>query len=127
MARKKKKRYHTGTYTSAKGGDCKYRSGWELAYIKWLDANPSVKSFRYEGVVIIYISNVRSGMHHRYFPDFLVEYVDGRQVLVEIKPARKVGQRINQKKLTAARQWCDEHGATLEIMTEIELKNLGII
>lgn len=125
--RKRKGHYKTGVHSSPKAGECKYRSGWELEYMQYLDAEASVTTYTYEQVIVAYISNVRSGKLRRYFPDFLVEYSDGRKVLVEIKPKKRLDQVKVQKKLTAARQWCEEHGATLEIVTEVELKALGLL
>jgi len=126
--RRKKSHYHTGKYTSTKtGAEISYRSGWELEYCKWLDENPNVKTYLYEGVVIAYVNNVRSRDLSRYYPDFFVEYVDGRKELIEIKPQRKVEQKKVQKKAEAARRWCQEHEASYVILTEIELKLLGVM
>lgn len=120
-----KKHYHTGVHISSKTGqECHFRSGWEKTYCEYLDVEPTVKSYSYESVVICYISNVSSGRHRKYFPDFLVEYVDGSKVLVEIKPSKRLNNRIVVKKLEAARVWCSEHGATLQIITEKELSVL---
>ena len=130
MAAKKRKRkghYHTGTHVSPKAGECKYRSGWELAYMTWLDSSPDVLKYSYEGVKIPYVSNKRTKKVRHYFPDFLVELADGRKILVEIKPARKVKQAAIQKKIEAAKAWCIEQEATLQILTEIELKAMGLI
>jgi len=127
--RKKKKRtgghYHTGTHVSPKAGECIYRSGWELNYMHHLDADPTVTSYQYESVIIAYIANIRSTKLRKYIPDFLVEYVDGRKVLVEIKPKKRLDNVKVQKKLAAAEQWCLEHGATLEVVTEDTLRSIG--
>lgn len=126
--RRKKKRYHTGVYVSTKTGQaCKYRSGWELVYLQWLDAHAAVKTFGYESVKIPYISNVRSKKLRNYLPDFLVEFTDGSLQLVEIKPKRRVPQATVQKKLKAAQSWCQEHGVTLVVLTEVELKVMGLL
>jgi len=124
--RRKKRKYHTGTHVSPKTGQhCKYRSGWELAYLLHLDANPDVVGYRYEDVRIPYVSNTRTGRVRYYWPDFLVQRTDGQQLLVEIKPKRKLDQAKVQKKLKAAALWCKAHGVTLVVMTERELKLLG--
>jgi hypothetical protein len=125
--KKKESHYQTGTHVSPKGGECKYRSGWELQYMQYLDANPDIASYEYEKVVVGYISNVSSGRIRKYWPDFLIVYTDGRRVLVEIKPKKRLANRIVQKKHAAAEQWCQEHEATLEIVTEDELKVLGLL
>jgi hypothetical protein len=126
--RKKKRRYHTGVYVSKKTGQaCRYRSGWELSYLKWLDSNVNVKTFLYESVKIPYISNIVTGRVRHYYPDFLIEFKDGSKQLVEIKPKRRVSQAKVQKKLKAAEAWCLEHGVTLQILTEVELKVMGLL
>jgi hypothetical protein len=125
--KKRKGHYHTGIHVSPKAGECKYRSGWELAYMKWLDDSPDVLSYVYEGVKIPYMSNKRTKKIRHYYPDFLVEMADSQKILVEIKPARKVTQAAIQKKIEAARAWCVDQKATLQILTEIELKVMGLI
>ncbi len=126
--RRRKGRYKRGIHVSTKtGASCKYRSGWELAYLKHLDDNVMVKTFGYESVKIPYISNVRSGKLRNYLPDFLVEYVDGTSQLVEIKPKRKVAHVTVQKKLKAAQEWCNAHSVSLVVITEVELKAMGLL
>ena len=119
--------YTSGTYASVKGGVCPYKSSWELAYIKYLDSNPAVESFQYEGMQIAYMSDGRTHKIVRYIPDFLVNMVDGTKILVEIKPYRRTSDQKNINKMAAAKTWCDEHNATLQIITEIDLKKLGLI
>lgn len=126
--RKRKKRYHTGVHVSPKTGqECHYRSGWELAYMQYLDTNPDVVGYRYEDVVIRYVSNKKTGKTRQYWPDFLVQQRDGQQLLVEIKPKRKLDQDRVQKKLKAAAEWCRAHQVTLMVLTEKELKLLGLL
>lgn len=125
--RKRRGHYHTGTYLSTKTGlTCKYRSGWELSYMQYLDADVRVATWGYECVVIPYVSNQRSGKVRRYHPDFLVTYADG-QVLVEIKPSKRVHQAKVAKKLVAAGDWARAHGVVLTVITEVELKALGLL
>lgn len=126
--RRRKKRYHTGVYVSTKTGkECRYRSGWELSYLQHLDADPSVVSFAYEELAIPYVSNVRTGKLRRYYPDVLVDFIDGTQKLIEIKPKRKLDQVKIVKKLKAAREWCRVHNVTFEVITEVELKAMDLL
>jgi hypothetical protein len=125
--RKKKGRYHRGLHVSPKGGECKYRSGWELSYMKWLDANPDVETWTYEKLVIEYVSNLKTKRLRRYYPDFYVKYVDGRIEVVEIKPKRRLQGVTVQKKARAAVDWCAQNGATYIMLTEVELKSISII
>lgn len=124
--RKRRGHYHRGVHSSPKAGDCSYRSGWELVYMQWLDANPAVLKYSYEGLIIEYVSNIRTGKLRKYYPDFMVDY-EGRQELIEIKPAKRVTQVKVAKKLKAAEAWCKTHGVTFKVITEKELKVLGIL
>ena len=126
--RRRRRGYHTGVHQSHKsGGPCHYRSGWELLLMQWFDSEPSVASYGYETVVVPYVSNSRSGRQRRYFPDFLVEFTDGRRVLVEVKPSKRLAQARVQKKLAAAREWCGAHGVALQVITEKELRGMGLL
>lgn len=125
---RKRKKYQRGNHQSPKLDNvAKYRSGWELRYMLWLDENPAVVSYSYESFAIPYISNKQTLKVRKYYPDLLVHFVDGTKKLIEIKPLRKVNQLINKKKLAAAQEWCRDHGVTLEIVTEVTLKGLGIL
>jgi hypothetical protein len=95
--------------------------------MRHLDSNADVKIWSYENLVIPYVSNVRTGRLRNYYPDFYVEMHDGQKILIEIKPSKKLTQAIIKKKVAAAQQWCSEHGVTYKILTEIELKVMGII
>lgn len=95
--------------------------------MRWFDVEPTVVRYSYESVKIPYVSNVRSGKLRNYLPDFLVEFSDGRKVLVEVKPSRKLVHAQVKKKLAAAQVWCFERGIDLQVITEIDLVGLGVI
>ncbi len=126
--RKRKKKYHTGTYVSKKSGaEFSYRSGWEQLLMEHLDVDPEVAAWEYETLIIQYVSNKKTGKLRKYFPDFIVDYVDGHREVIEVKPSRKVGRPTVQKKLKAGEGWCRAHGATFKVITEKELKGLGLL
>jgi len=125
--RKRKSHYHRGTHVSPIAGECKYRSGWEQKYMVYLDDNPDVTSWSYEKLVIEYVSNKKTKKIRKYYPDFQIEYKDGRKVVIEIKPSRRLLQASIIKKTEAAKAWCQVNGMTYEILTEIELKDIGLI
>ena len=128
--RKKRKRrghYHRGTHISPVAGECKYRSGWEQKYMVYLDENPNVASWSYEKLVIEYMSNQKTKKIRKYYPDFQVEYKDGTKVVIEIKPSRKLQHMTVIKKVRAAKEWCTAHNVTYKVLTEIELKDMGLI
>lgn len=125
--RKRKGHYLRGTHVSPIAGICKYRSGWEQKYMIYLDDHPDVMTWSYEKLVIEYISNQRTKKVRKYYPDFQIEYKDGKKVVVEIKPSRKMKQTTVLKKIKAAIEWCTAHDLTYKILTEIELKDLGLL
>lgn len=131
MVTKKKKRKggrKRGTYTSTKMGvNMTYRSGWELAYFQYLDACDDVAQFFSESIKIPYVSSVRAKKTRNYIPDLYVVYADGTRRLIEIKPRSKLLQRTNLKKFSAAREWCTTQGMEFIVLTEVELKGLGLL
>lgn len=126
--RRRKRGYKRGEYTSSKSGLVfKYRSGWELVYMKHLDVTDEVTSWSYETIIIPYVSNVKTGKMRKYYPDFHVRLKDKFDILVEIKPKKRVSQVRVQKKLKAAEEWCRAHDFTFSVITEVELKGLGLL
>ena len=93
----------------------------------YLDENPEVEFWSYEKTVIEYVSNVRTKKIRKYYPDFLVKYKDGRTELIEVKPKRKLEQLTVKKKAEAAKSWCETNGLSYKILTEFELKELGLL
>lgn len=127
MSRRKKSGRKRGTYVSLKmRTQMTYRSGWELAYFQYLDSSPDVIEFYSEPFKIAYVTNKRTGRTRNYIPDVLVVFADKR-ILVEIKPKNKLTKRVNQKKFAAAQEWCSVNNATFQVITELELKGLGLI
>ena len=92
-----------------------------------LDGDDTVVSWTYEQTVIEYVSNIRTKKVRKYYPDFYVKYSDGREEILEVKPKRKLDQLTVRKKAEAARTWCGERGLTYRILTEIELKDMGLL
>jgi hypothetical protein len=118
-------------------GTPKYRSGWELTFMRFCDNHPSVVSWASENVRIPY-KNPFTGKDTFYVPDFFVVYqnASGRRAeLVEIKPKaqavmelarsqqEKAAVALNMVKWNAARVWCKRMGATFRVLTEEDLYN----
>lgn len=118
-------------------GTPKYRSGWELTFMRFCDNHPSVVSWASENVRIPY-KNPFTGKDTFYVPDFFVVYqnASGRRAeLVEIKPKaqavmelarsqqEKAAVALNMVKWQAARVWCKRMGATFRVLTEEDLYN----
>ena len=120
-----------------------YRSLWERNLMRWCDANPDVKQWVSEEVVIPYICGT-DGRHHRYFIDFAIIFENGNKYLIEVKPdketkppkppKRKTKRYINeqltyvknQSKWKAANEFALDNGWTFQVWTENTLKSLGI-
>lgn len=92
-----------------------------------LDSNPNVETWSYEKIVIEYVSNLKTKKVRKYYPDFFVKYLDGMMEIIEVKPKRRLEQLTVKKKTEAAKQWCSEHGMTYKVLTEIELKDIGLL
>ena len=72
-----------------------FRSLWERDVFKWCDANPKVKAWSSEEVVIPYYYEADK-RYHRYFPDLKIVFED-RTILVEIKPNKETNHRSEKK------------------------------
>jgi len=91
------------------------RSSYEKLAIEIFDLDDDIVSFLYEPFSIDYYYDYGE---HSYYPDFLVEYVDGTQKLIEVKPINFMEDEKNICKFEAARKYCLENGYTFEIWTE---------
>lgn len=118
-------------------GTPKYRSGWELTFMRFCDNHPSVVSWASECVRIPY-KNPFTGRDTFYVPDFLVTYQTAggnRAELIEIKPKaqavmelarsqqEKMAVALNMCKWQAAKIWCKRMGCTFRILTEEDIFN----
>ena len=93
----------------------------------YLDSDDNVAKYWYEPFAIVYVSNVRSKRLRKYIPDFLVELVSGAKKLVEVKPKKRLAAAKVIKKIQAAREWCAVNNVQFEIVTEDQLKALGLL
>jgi hypothetical protein len=95
--------------------------------MEYLDHDEHVSTWSYESLSIDYVSNKKTGKTRRYIPDFCVEFLDGHTEIIEIKPSRRLKTLVVKKKAEAARAWCGAHGLTYVILTENELKVIGLL
>lgn len=108
----------SGHFESIKAGKVHYRSSYELAAYKLLDADANVITFFVEPFGIPYSLNNNK---HTYYPDLLIKYID-KELLVEIKPANRVNEAINIEKFSAAIKYCSASDMSFEVWTETELQ-----
>lgn len=118
-------------------GAPRYRSSWELTFMKFCDHNPAITEWTSESVKIPYRDPL-TGKGTVYVPDFLISYVDrqGKKhvELIEIKPKNQsvresVGKNPynqaqfirNQVKWAMAKNWCKQNGCQFRIITESDI------
>ena len=109
------------------GSEMTFRSLWEKSYFEYLDSNSEVSKFYSESLRVPYVANKKTGRLRNYIPDLLVEYIDGSRQIIEIKPTRFLTKLANIKKFNAARLYCADNGITFVIVTEKDLKSLGLL
>ncbi len=99
-----------GHVETKKAGKIWCRSSWEKDVAIALDADESVVTFDIEPFSVAY-ERIESGRKNlrRYVPDFLIEYIDGRKLVVEVKPPCHVTAAVNIAKFAAAREYCDKN------------------
>ena len=84
-----------------------YHSDLERRMMDRLERDPHVaKWMKRHGITIPWID----GQKHcrRYVPDFLVEYVDGRKAVIEVKDPSRIDSNDVQRKRKAAEMWCKQ-------------------
>lgn len=111
----------------------KYRSGWELRVMMFLDENKHITHWASEAIAIPYM-NPLTGKKANYIPDFFVVYENKfhavKAEIIEVKPKKqtnlteartredKLHAIINQAKFLAATTYCKQHGYTFRVISE---------
>ena len=111
----------------------RYRSGWELTFMRMCDNHPAILSWASEPVKIPY-RNPFTGDFTFYVPDFIMIYKNksGRKIaeLVEIKPkaqtllekAKSTKDKavvvLNRAKWQAAGEWAKRKGIRFMVLNE---------
>ena len=124
----------------AGNGTPRYRSGWELSFMKFCDTNDHVLQWASESIAIPY-RHPLTGKVTQYIPDFLITYRNRdntmRAELIEIKPKSqsviesKMNSRdravvaINYSKWDAATKWARKNGLTFRVITENDMFHNG--
>jgi hypothetical protein len=118
----------------------RYRSGWELAFMRFLDNNDSILQWASESISIPY-RNPITGKQSIYVPDFLITYRNRNNQMVaeviEIKPKKqsiveskmKANERaivaVNYAKWDSATKWCKKQGLLFRVITEDDMFRNG--
>lgn len=118
----------------------RYRSGWELSFMRFCDTNDHVLQWASEAIQIPY-RHPLTGRQTVYVPDFLVTYRTRdnamRAELIEIKPKKQsvIESRMNSRdravvainyaKWAAAQKWCQRNGLHFRVITESDMFHNG--
>jgi hypothetical protein len=121
-------------------GTPRYRSGWELTFMMFLDSNENVLQWASESVSIPY-RNPLTGKQSMYVPDFLVTYRGPNNTtkaeLIEIKPKKQslveskmnANERaivaVNYAKWDQATKWAKKNGLTFRVINEDQIYHQG--
>jgi hypothetical protein len=121
-------------------GTPRYRSGWELSFMRFCDSNDNILQWASESIQIPY-RHPLTGKQTIYVPDFLITYRTKnntmRAELIEIKPKgqsvilEKMKSReravvaINYAKWAAAQKWCQRQGIHFRVITEDQMFHNG--
>jgi hypothetical protein len=97
------------------------RSGWEKLVYQQLEKDPCVTSYWVESFTIPYVFE---GSTHQYLPDVLVEWCNGYQELLEIKPAFKLKEKKTMAKIEAATTYAMRRGWGFNIVDEKDIAEL---
>jgi hypothetical protein len=114
----------------------RYRSGWELAFMKFCDDNDNVLQWASEAISVPY-RHPLTGRISNYVPDFFVQYRTKNNVIcseiVEIKPKKqsviesKMSSRdravvaVNYAKWNACQIWCRRAGLVFRVINEDQI------
>ena len=121
-------------------GTPRYRSGWEHAFMRFLDNNDHILQWASESILIPY-RNPITGKQSIYVPDFLITYKNRNNQMIaeviEIKPKKqsvveskmKANERavvaVNYAKWDSATKWCRKQGLLFRVITEDDLWHQG--
>jgi len=94
----------------------RFQSDLERKMMVRLEADHNVKKWmKRHGITIPWIDNQKH--QRRYVPDFIVEYDDGRRVIIEVKDPSRMDSNDVQRKRKAAEMWCKQRGMEYEMAT----------
>lgn len=108
-----------GLFPSTKmGRGIFWESQLELMAIRWLEVLGSVKRYMEQPFTVEYILD---GKTHKYTPDLIVEYFDGRIEVWEIKPEKFLNKGHLQALKKAAEATFAEYGLAFRVISEPDL------
>ncbi len=95
----------------------RYDSKWEKQYMLKLEKDKTVAKWtKNHGIVIQYVTE--AGNVRGYRPDFLVEKIDGRKELHEVKGGQFLLNPDTIRKHEAAKRWCQRREMAFIVVTK---------
>lgn len=120
--KKKKPKFKQGWYESTKMNKMlQYRSGLEAQVYECLDQWNEVIAYETEPFEIPYI---HQGKQHKYTPDIIISFIDGRKECWEIKPSSQTSYKKNKDKWYYANETCKSRGWEFIVITEQGINKL---
>ncbi|MFD5853294.1 TnsA endonuclease N-terminal domain-containing protein [Cytobacillus pseudoceanisediminis] len=96
-----------------------WESTLERDFIKLLDFDPTVLSFKFQPEKI---SFVYKGKKRKYFPDFLVLKNDMKKYIYEVKALEKTEDPENKIKFQVGMKFCSERNMKYVVVTEADIR-----
>lgn len=108
-----------GTFAGLKAESVPYESTIEKDFMYFLEYDARVLT--YESQPLFILGTTDDGEPHVYTPDFLVIRTIDR-LIVECKPAKKVGTEDTERQCTLGRQWAASHDHRFLLVTDEDLR-----
>ena len=114
-------RHHRGKFPSLKlERMVHWESFLERDAILHFEYHPLVTSYQEQPSVELFYDE--GGEVRTYYPDFRVEFDDGRDLLIEVKPASKLEKPDVKAKLDAVARRFEEQGRAFRVLTEADIR-----
>ena len=95
-------------------GTPRYRSGWELSFMRFCDTNDHILQWASESIAIPY-KHPLTGKMTQYIPDFLITYRS------KMSSRDRAVVAINYAKWHSATLWAKRNGMTFRVITEDDM------
>jgi hypothetical protein len=114
-------RHHRGKFPSIKlGRMVQWESFLERDAILHFEYHPLVVSYQEQPSIETFYD--KSGELRTYFPDFRVDFDDGRELFVEVKPAEKLKDPQLRDRLDRIAARFKEQGRLFKVMTDVDIR-----
>ena len=114
-------RHHRGKFPSLKlNRMVHWESFLERDAILHFEYHPLVTSYQEQPSIEAYYD--AAGAVRTYYPDFRVEFDDGRELFIEVKPTSKLERPEVRAKLDAVARRFEEQGRAFRVLTEADIR-----